>query len=65
MPSHTCDRCGEEYDVGVGGDPFTSISVSYHDDDRQDFAVSFCQECGDDVLEDVVEAVSGEGALDG
>ena len=53
MSSFTCDRCNEEFEVAVDGDPFTSISVSYHDDDRKDFAVSFCQQCGDEVLEDV------------
>jgi hypothetical protein len=56
MP-YTCDRCGDAYEVGVDGDAFTSISVSYHDDERDDFAASFCQDCGDDLLAEVVDVV--------
>lgn len=60
MAEYTCQRCGDSYDVGVDGDPFTTITVSYHDDDRTDFAVSFCADCGDDLLEDVVAEVDGD-----
>ncbi|MDL0133547.1 hypothetical protein [Halobacterium salinarum] len=56
MSTYECTRCGSEYEAGHGGDPFTSVSVSYHDEDREDFAVSFCQECGDELLADLVEA---------
>lgn len=54
MTEYECQRCGATYEVGVDGDPFTTITVSYHDDARTDFAESVCQDCGDELLEDVV-----------
>lgn len=56
MTEYDCSRCGSTYEVGVDGDSFTTVTVSYHDDDREDFAISFCPECGDELLEDVQEA---------
>jgi len=53
----TCPRCGSKFEYGHDGDdPFTSVSVNYHDDDRDDFAESFCQDCGDELLADLMEA---------
>jgi len=55
MTVYECQRCGGTYEVAANGDPFTTITVSYHDNDREDFAESVCQECGDELLADVVE----------
>jgi DNA-directed RNA polymerase subunit RPC12/RpoP len=57
--TYKCERCGAEYTV-PGEDPFTTITVSYHDDDREDFAESFCQDCGDELLESIVAAAARE-----
>jgi hypothetical protein len=60
MGSGTCERCGSEFVFGHDGDdPFTSVSVSYHDAERIDFAASFCQECGDELLTELAAAVEG------
>ena len=59
MSVGTCEICGDEFVFGHDGDdPFTSISVSYHDDGRDDFSESVCQPCGDDLLADLVEAIN-------
>ena len=57
MKTGTCSRCGSTYDLGVDGPPFTSVSVSHHDDDRDDFAASFCQACGDELLAEIYDEV--------
>jgi uncharacterized protein (DUF983 family) len=58
MGSGTCQRCGDEYEFGHDGDdPFTTITVSFHDDDRGDFAESVCQSCGDELLDEVYTAL--------
>jgi DNA-directed RNA polymerase subunit RPC12/RpoP len=56
MTEYTCERCGKTYEV-PGEDPFTTITVSYHDDDRDDFSESVCQECGDELLAPIVAEV--------
>lgn len=57
MMSGECGRCCSEFEIPSGGEgTFTSISVSYHDDDRQDWAESYCPECADDILGDAVPA---------
>ena len=59
MSTGTCDMCGDEFVFGHDGkDPFTSVSVSYHDEARDDFAASVCQPCGDELLSDLVEEVA-------
>ena len=57
MSVGTCDRCGETFDLGVDGPPFTSLSVSHHDENRDDFAESFCQSCGDELLADIYDEI--------
>jgi len=57
MTEYTCERCGASYAVGRDGDPFTTITVSYHDDSREDVAKSVCQPCGDAVLAGVIDAL--------
>ncbi|QRY26392.1 hypothetical protein [Halobacterium sp. BOL4-2] len=58
MGVSTCPRCGAEYEYGHDGDDsFTSVSVTYHDDDRDDFAASICQDCGDELLADLTTEV--------
>jgi len=54
MTEYDCQHCGATYEVGPDGDSFTTITVSYHDEDRIDFSESVCQDCGDELLEDVV-----------
>jgi len=57
MGTSTCPRCGDTFVYGHDGDdPFTSVSVSHHDDSREDFAISVCQDCGDEVLDDLYHA---------
>jgi len=59
MGSGTCERCGDRFVFGHDGDdPFTSISVSYHDDDREDFAISVCADCGDDLIGEAASLVT-------
>lgn len=54
----TCQRCGEEYIVGAGYEgEFTTITVSYHDEERTDWSESVCADCGDELLDDVVTEV--------
>lgn len=54
MATGTCEKCGDEFVFGHDGDdPFTSVSVSFHNGDRDNFALSVCQECGDEMLDDV------------
>jgi DNA-directed RNA polymerase subunit RPC12/RpoP len=60
---YECDRCGSTYTV-PGDDKFTTITVSYHDDDREDWSESFCPECGDKLLEDAIEFVPDAGGVD-
>ena len=59
MSTSTCQLCGSEYstaaDLGPDDETFTTITVSYHDEDREDFAESVCQDCGDRLLADVVD----------
>lgn len=55
MSTYTCQLCGSEYSTGAGGETFTTITVSYHDEDREDFAESVCQDCGDRLLADVID----------
>lgn len=50
-----CTRCGDEIQTGVDAPPFTSVSVHFHDDTRENFAEAFCQACGDDVLADLLK----------
>lgn len=58
MSEFTCQVCGSEYRVGAGFDgEFTTITVSYHDSDRDDWSESVCADCGDDLLEAVVAEV--------
>jgi hypothetical protein len=58
MSTGECELCGETFEIGVDSDPFTSVSVSHHDDTREDFAESLCQDCGDELLADLYEEVS-------
>jgi len=51
---YECEVCGDKYTVGVDGDPFTTLTVSYHDDDRVDWSESVCQDCGDELLAPIV-----------
>jgi len=61
MGKGTCKLCGAEFVYGFDGDdPFTSISVSYHDAEREDFAESICQDCGDELLADLKDAIKSE-----
>jgi hypothetical protein len=58
MSTYTCQRCGDEYTIARDGDdPFTTITASFHDDDREDFSESVCQDCGDELLADVYGAL--------
>jgi len=58
MGSGTCPRCGDEFVYGHdGNDPFTSVSVNHHDDEREDYATSVCQSCGDKLLADLYAEV--------
>lgn len=57
----TCSKCGDEFQVtGDDDDPFTSISVHYHDEDREKWAESYCQGCGDEILEGLDAHDGGE-----
>ena len=58
MVEFDCSECGVHYDDAgsLSDDKFTSISVSFHDDSRDDFADSFCQSCADDILSDLYDA---------
>ena len=65
MGEGTCGVCGDTYVFGHDGDdPFTTITVSFHDDERADFSHSVCQECGDRLLSDVYDEVLPEVAVD-
>jgi len=56
-----CANCGDEFEVPSSGrGTFTSVSVSYHDDDRTDWAESFCQQCGDDLLAELEDVALSE-----
>lgn len=57
MTEYECGVCGDTYEVGANGDPFTTITVSYHDDGREDFAESVCQDCGDELLAPLIAEV--------
>lgn len=51
--AHTCGRCGDDLEIpSLGEGTFTSISVTYHDDEREDWAESYCPECADEILGD-------------
>lgn len=54
----TCQRCGETYLIdGKQNGEFTTITVSYHDSEREDFSESVCADCGDELLADAVAEV--------
>jgi hypothetical protein len=54
----SCQLCGETYLVdGKSNGEFTTITVSYHDNERTDFSESVCADCGDELLADVVAEV--------
>lgn len=53
--TRACPCCGDEFQVpSLGAGTFTTISVSYHDDDRADWAESYCPACADEILADAV-----------
>lgn len=50
----TCPTCGDEFEVpSHGKGTFITITVSFHDDDREDWSDSFCPDCADAVLAEV------------
>lgn len=50
MTSSTCESCGERYRLS---DSYTSIAVDFKGQNRDDFALDLCPDCGLMLLRDL------------